>query len=256
MVYSQIHSLSDHDVTIFPPLLFTQWRSTRRQSWVTLTSAPTWTPSTTSVTFSWRMSWKRLSQEGEWRWGRRTTRTRCSCCPRYPGKAAISVWWQTKTLLYHDVILLGVHDVYVVFVCRRACLVRLGDTHTSKCRPDRETAFTSGKTYQLRQQTWHSSQFDHIYWNKCTWFFNLLPASDMRYAPSTTRGHQPLPGQLYGFPNCINLPLKQIVMNPFPCLQDKYDPAYNLQQPVMLMLKSSQKYFVQDRSIVAPDMIY
>ncbi len=30
-------------------------------------------------------------------------------------------------------------------VNRKACLVRLGDTHTSKCRPHRETAFEKGK---------------------------------------------------------------------------------------------------------------
>lgn len=77
--------------------------------------------------------------------------------------------------------------------------------------------------------------------------FNVFNA-DLKLPPVTTRGHQPVPGQLYGFPSAINLPMKQVLMNPFPCPLDDFDPFY--QEPVLLTLKTSQKYFVPSRSLV------
>ena len=70
------------------------------------------------------------------------------------------------------------------------------------------------------------------------------------------KGLQPLPGQIYGFPNSIQLPMRQIIMNPFPSAQDMFDPLYTKEQPVLLMLKTAQKYFMPDQSIVAPESLY
>ena len=86
--------------------------------------------------------------------------------------------------------------------------------------------------------------------------YDIFVFPDLRLAPSTTRGYQPLPGQLYGFPNCISLPLKQVVMNPFPTKHDYVDSAYATHKPVLLMLRTSQKYFIQERSLVAPEVIF
>ena len=68
------------------------------------------------------------------------------------------------------------------------------------------------------------------------------------------RGHQPDPGQLYGFVPCINLPMKQVIMNPFHCPLDDYVAAN--QEPVLLTLKTSQKYFVHSRSYVPAENAY
>ncbi|ELT93743.1 hypothetical protein CAPTEDRAFT_227356 [Capitella teleta] len=103
-------------------------------------------------------------------------------------------------------------------VSAKTALVRLGETHTSKCRANRETSYTA----------------------------------DLRLPPVTSRGKQPLPGQLYGFPSAINLPMKQVVMNPFPCSLDQLDEFYH--EPVLLTLKTAQKYFIPDRSVVTADV--
>ncbi|KAK3741975.1 hypothetical protein RRG08_024721 [Elysia crispata] len=88
----------------------------------------------------------------------------------------------------------------------KPALVRLGEMHTSKCRPDRETAFHS----------------------------------DFRMPPISTRG---------GFVSAINLPMKPVYLNPFPCAIDDLEPRF--QQPVLITLKSSQKYFIPAQSYVA-----
>ena len=50
--------------------------------------------------------------------------------------------------------------------------------------------------------------------------------------------------------------MRQIIMNPFPSAQDMFDPLYTKEQPVLLMLKTAQKYFMPDQSIVAPESLY
>lgn len=96
----------------------------------------------------------------------------------------------------------------------KPALVRLGETHTSQCRPHRETNL-------------------HI---------------DYRYPTTTTRGNQPQPGSLSGFAPSINLPMKQVYINPFPCEVDMYDTRF--QEPILITLKSSQKYFIPAQSLV------
>ncbi len=82
--------------------------------------------------------------------------------------------------------------------------------------------------------------------NSCTFLL-----SDLRLPPLTMRGAQPKPGELFNFPNCVNLPMKTCYMNPFP---SPYDALEMLsQQPVLLTLKSSQKYFVPSRSYIQPE---
>ncbi|XP_071172379.1 WD repeat-containing protein 97-like isoform X3 [Mytilus edulis] len=97
----------------------------------------------------------------------------------------------------------------------KPALVRLGETHTSQCRPHRETNL-------------------HI---------------DYRYPSTTNRGYQPPPGSLSGFAPSINLPMKPVYINPFPCEVDMYDTRF--QEPILITLKSAQKYFVPAQSIVA-----
>ncbi|KAL3860750.1 hypothetical protein ACJMK2_010825 [Sinanodonta woodiana] len=101
----------------------------------------------------------------------------------------------------------------------KPCLVRLGETHTSACQAHRETNL-------------------HV---------------DYRLPTMTARGYHPLPGQLSGFVNSINLPMKSIILNPFPNELDEYDLRF--QEPILIMLKSSQKYFIPEQSVVRPDMI-
>ncbi|KAK3085393.1 hypothetical protein FSP39_002701 [Pinctada imbricata] len=97
----------------------------------------------------------------------------------------------------------------------KPALVRLGETHTSTCRPHRETNL-------------------HV---------------DYRQLATTTRGNQPLPGQLTGFTPSINLPMKTLYVNPFPSALDYLTPVY--QEPILITLKSSQKYFIPSQSVVA-----
>lgn len=94
-------------------------------------------------------------------------------------------------------------------------LVRLGETHTSHCRPHRETNL-------------------HI---------------DYRNPTTTTRGNQPQPGSLTGFAPSINLPMKPVYINPFPSEVDMYDTRF--QEPILITLKSAQKYFIPSQSVVA-----
>ncbi|XP_033117217.1 WD repeat-containing protein 97-like isoform X2 [Anneissia japonica] len=93
-------------------------------------------------------------------------------------------------------------------------LVRLGETHTSKCRPKRETALTV----------------------------------DLRLPPINSCLRKAQPDGLYNFTNRIDLPMKTLYMNPFPSPIDIYDQTH---QPILLMLKTSQKYFVPSQSLVS-----
>ncbi|CAH1779292.1 unnamed protein product [Owenia fusiformis] len=93
-------------------------------------------------------------------------------------------------------------------------LVRLGELHTSKCKPHRETAYAIDKDFSL--------------------------------PPITSRGHQPPKGVVSGFAPAINLPMKQVYINPFPSPAD----VYLHQEPILLTLKSSQKYFIPAQSYI------
>ncbi|XP_075264138.1 uncharacterized protein LOC142356023 isoform X3 [Convolutriloba macropyga] len=54
------------------------------------------------------------------------------------------------------------------------------------------------------------------------------------------------------FTTHINLPLKNVYMNPFGDEVDEYMYQLQQQQPILLMLKSNQKYFVPEQSIPPP----
>ena len=62
------------------------------------------------------------------------------------------------------------------------------------------------------------------------------------------KGRQLPPGQLTGFVPCINLPMKPVYLNPFPSPIDALDPRYA--EPILITLKSSQKYFIPATSVV------
>nr|KAG5693101.1 hypothetical protein BaRGS_014051 [Batillaria attramentaria] len=103
-------------------------------------------------------------------------------------------------------------------IAHKPALVRLGETHTSQCRPARETA---------------------LGW-------------DYHQVTMLGKGRQPPPGQLTGFVPCINLPMKPVYLNPFPSPIDMLDPRYA--EPILITLKSSQKYFVPAQSVVPREM--
>ncbi|XP_022106675.1 WD repeat-containing protein 97-like isoform X2 [Acanthaster planci] len=91
-------------------------------------------------------------------------------------------------------------------------LVRLGETHTSHCRPHRET------TYE----------------------------ADLHLPPIASARRFDVDG-LYNFTTKVDLPMKTLYMNPFPSPIDAYE---QLHQPILLTLKSAQKYFIPGQSIV------
>ncbi|KAK7114553.1 WD repeat-containing protein 97-like isoform X2 [Littorina saxatilis] len=103
-------------------------------------------------------------------------------------------------------------------IAHKPALVRLGETHTSKCRLSRETAF--------------SVDYHQI---------NMLG-----------KGKQPAPGQLTGFVPCINLPMKPVYLNPFPSPIDALDQRFS--EPILITLKTSQKYFIPATSVVPREM--
>jgi len=72
--------------------------------------------------------------------------------------------------------------------------------------------------------------------------------ADMSLPPIIARGWLAAPGQLYGFPPVINLPMKSLLMNPFPT-QDEL--LLQKQSTALLMLHTSQKYFIHTRSYVS-----
>ena len=71
--------------------------------------------------------------------------------------------------------------------------------------------------------------------------------------PLTSRGYHPMPGEISGFVNSINLPMKPLMLNPFPNVLDQYDARF--MEPVLITLKSSQKYFIPSHSIVPQDTV-
>ena len=77
--------------------------------------------------------------------------------------------------------------------------------------------------------------------------------SDYRLPPMTARGYHPIPGQINGFVNSINLPLKPLYLNPFPNVLDKLDARF--QEPVLITLKSAQKYFIPSQSVVTQEAV-
>ncbi|KAF6038319.1 KIAA1875 [Bugula neritina] len=105
----------------------------------------------------------------------------------------------------------------------KPALVRLGELHTgaTSCKPDRETALV---TTDLRK--YHKN--GHGEW--------ALP-----------------PGQLYGFVPFIKQPVSRVYMNPFPSPIDKYD--HYQQEPILITLKTSPKYFLHDESYPVPEVV-
>ncbi|BFZ13069.1 hypothetical protein BsWGS_16108 [Bradybaena similaris] len=100
-------------------------------------------------------------------------------------------------------------------ILKKPALVRLGEMHTSQCRPERETCLHTG--------------------------FHLPPI--------TMRGRHPAPGDLASFVSCINLPMKTVYLNPFATTAEETDSHIN--QPILITLKSSQKYFIPSHSYVS-----
>ena len=77
-----------------------------------------------------------------------------------------------------------------------------------------------------------------------------FPVADLRLPALTARGRAPAPGALHGFPPAIHLPLKHVLMEPFTSVAEREAAAQA--QPILLMLKTAQKYFVHERSVVPP----
>lgn len=75
--------------------------------------------------------------------------------------------------------------------------------------------------------------------------------ADYRYPATTGRGNQPIPGDISHFTPSINLPMKTLYMNPFPSAIDALLPNY--QEPILITLKSSQKYFIHNQSYLPSD---
>ncbi|CAG5117443.1 unnamed protein product, partial [Candidula unifasciata] len=100
-------------------------------------------------------------------------------------------------------------------ILKKPALVRLGEMHTSQCRPERETCLHT----------------------------------DFHLPPVTMRGRHPAPGDLCSFVSCINLPMKTVYLNPFSAAAEESDSNFN--QPILITLKSSQKYFIPSLSYVS-----
>lgn len=100
----------------------------------------------------------------------------------------------------------------------RPTLVRLGEMHTNsmQCRDYRETN---------------------------------LSVAHMRSRKGYGEWSLP-PGTIEGFVPFIKHPLKTLYVNPFPSIVDQYDAW--LQQPVLITLKTSPKYFLHEQSVVPP----
>ena len=106
---------------------------------------------------------------------------------------------------------------------RRPALVRLGELHTgiSTCKPERET---------------------------------VLNTIDLRRYHKNANGEWALPpGQLHGFVPFIKQPVSRVYMNPFPSRIDKYD--HYQQDPILITLKTSPKYFIHDESYPIPETV-
>lgn len=86
---------------------------------------------------------------------------------------------------------------------------------------------------------------------KQCWQLALFFFADYRYPATTGRGNQPIPGDITHFTPSINLPMKTLYMNPFPSAIDALLPNY--QEPILITLKSSQKYFIHNQSYLPSD---
>lgn len=86
-----------------------------------------------------------------------------------------------------------------------------------------------------------------------TIFIHDCVISDYRLPPMTNRGYHPVPGQISGFVNSINLPMKPLMLNPFPNALDAFDARF--QEPILITLKSSQKYFIPSQSMVPQEVV-
>jgi hypothetical protein len=80
----------------------------------------------------------------------------------------------------------------------------------------------------------------------------LSPLADYAQINMLGKGKQPLPGDLNSFVPCINLPMKHVVLNPFPSPIDAFDPRF--QDPILITLKSAQKYFIPASSVVPVEL--
>jgi len=67
---------------------------------------------------------------------------------------------------------------------------------------------------------------------------------DVHVSVVLDRQHPPL--------TAINLPLKRVIVNPFPSPLDKYDPLYSAAS-TLLTLQIGQKYFLPEKSYVTED---
>ncbi|XP_067652672.1 WD repeat-containing protein 97-like isoform X2 [Haliotis asinina] len=96
----------------------------------------------------------------------------------------------------------------------KGALVRLGETHTSVCRRSRDKPITI----------------------------------DFHCPPLGGRSRPLVTGEITTFVPSINLPMKTLYMNPFANKLDEFDARF--QEPVLITLKSSQKFFVPAQSYI------
>lgn len=111
----------------------------------------------------------------------------------------------------------------LLFCYSKPALVRLGEMHTgaTTCKPERET---------------------------------VLNTTDLRRYHKNANGEWALPpGQLHGFVPFIKQPISKVYMNPFPSKIDKYDQYQ--QEPILITLKTSPKYFVHDESYPIAEVV-
>lgn len=77
---------------------------------------------------------------------------------------------------------------------------------------------------------------------------------DLRRYHKNANGEWALPpGQIHGFVPFIKQPVSHVYMNPFPSPIDAYDQYQ--QQPILITLKTSPKYFVHSDSYPLPEAL-
>ncbi|XP_041375422.1 WD repeat-containing protein 97-like isoform X3 [Gigantopelta aegis] len=99
----------------------------------------------------------------------------------------------------------------------KAALTRLGEMHTSHCKPERETNLSTDYRF----------------------------VSDYTVPGVRSNKHD---DEIFKITRFINLPMKTQYMNPFPSEIDKYDRRF--QESILITLKSSQKFFFPENSHV------
>lgn len=79
-------------------------------------------------------------------------------------------------------------------------------------------------------------------------FMNLFLKifTDFFLPPIRSRGYHS--GDIFSFVPCINFPMKQVYLNPFPSPLDQRDAMFG--HPLSITLKSSQKLFIPSQSYV------